>query len=68
MERKQIKTIEMEPEVNKCWQNKKGHKFIYTNKRVGLPLFVHYEVDENEEENKQKALQEFNQNYTQVNI
>ena len=64
----ETKTIEMKPEVNKCWQNKKGHKFIHTNGRIGLPLFMDYEVNENEEENKQKALQEFNQNYTQVNI
>jgi hypothetical protein len=68
MERKQTKTIKMKPEVNKCWQNKKGHKFIHTNGKVGLPLFVHYEIDENEEENKRVALEEFNQNYIQVNI
>ena len=64
----ETKTIEMKPEVNKCWQNKKGHKFIHTNGKVGLPLYVSYEVDENEEQNKQKALNEFNKNYTQVEI
>ena len=67
----ETKTIEMKPNANKCWQNKKGHKFIHTNERVGLPLYVHYEENENaeiEEENKRVALEEFNQNYTQVEI
>lgn len=68
MERKEYKTIKITPAQGKCWQNRKGHKFIHTNGKIGLSLFVHYEIEGNEEQNKQKAIQEFNQNYAQVNI
>lgn len=55
----EIKTIEMKPEINKCWQNKKGHKFIHTNGKIGLPLYI---------EDTEEAKAKFNEEYTQVNI
>ena len=32
--------IAMIPSKNKCWQNLKGHKFINTNGKEGLPIYI----------------------------
>ena len=53
------KQIKMTPAPNKCWQNKKGHKFIHSITGKGLPLYV---------EDTEEARAIFNENYKQVNI
>ena len=49
--------IEMKPEKGKCWQNKKGHKFIHTNGLEGLPLYI---------EDTEEAKAAFNEEYEEV--
>lgn len=56
---KEKETIEMKPAENKCWQNKRGHKFVHTNGRIGLPIYI---------EDTEKARTQFANNYTEVNI
>lgn len=47
------------PAPNRCWQNKRGFKFIHTNGKKGLPIYI---------EDTEEAIAEFNANYTEVNI
>ena len=56
---KEVKMIEMKPEEGKCWQNKRGHKFVHTNGVKGLPIYI---------EDTEEAKTKFNSDYTQVNI
>ena len=60
MEKREIKKhVTMTPKPGFCFQNKKGHKFIHTSGKFGLPLFI-----EDTEEAKAKFVNE----YTQVKI
>lgn len=60
MEKRETKKhIEIKPAKGFCFQNKKGHKFVHTNGRIGLPLFI---------EDTEEAKTRFNQNYIQVRI
>ena len=59
MEKKKTKIIEIRPAEGKCWQNKRGHKFIHTNGKTGLPLYI---------EDTEEARVNFNKQYIQVDI
>lgn len=53
------KRIEMKPANGKCWQNKLGHKFVHTNGKIGLPLYI---------DDTQEARVQFYKYYTEVRI
>ena len=54
-----IEMIAMIPEEGKCWKNSNGHKFVHTNGKIGLPLYI---------EDNEEAKKEFREEYIQVNI
>lgn len=59
MEDKEIKLIELYPEKGMCWVTNNGYKFINTNGKEGLPLYI---------KDTEEARQELKENYTQIKI